>query len=173
MATNDQFSKRRSLLKFAGSALGAAVLAPIATLIPATVRAAWKDLGKDAVPPVEDIDSTMKRLFGDRKIEYPDGAIELIVPNVAENGAVVPAQADLLTELKDGQYVKAAYLIVDKNKRPLAVTFNYTEQTGFGHAAAYLRMGQTSWIKAIFELNDGTLIGAQKETKVVVGGCGG
>jgi sulfur-oxidizing protein SoxY len=164
---------RRTMLKYSGGVLGGLILSPIAAFLPGQALAAWKDLDTNAVPPVQGFDETVKRMFGGRTIDYSEGAIKLIVPNVAENGAVVPVQADLLLPLEGSDYVKKIYFIVEKNKRPLAVTFSFTEDTGFGHAAAYLRMGQTSWIHGIVEMKDGTLIGAKKETKVVVGGCGG
>lgn len=133
----------------------------------------WKELGVTSVPPAENVDNTLKRLFGNKQIEYNSTRLNYVTPNVAENGAVVPVKIDLNESIVGGNYVRKIYFIVDKNKRPQALTYEFTPETGFGHASGYLRMGETSWVQGILEFNDGSLLASKKQIKVVVGGCGG
>lgn len=167
---------RRKWVKRLGLATGLVAAAPWLNISAAPVAAAadWASLhGTASIPPAEDGAATITRLYGTRTIEYSDDKIKLTVPNVAENGAVVPTEVELTAPLDKDTYVKRITWIIDKNKRPQTIVFDFTPETGAGYAAAYLRMGQSSWVHAILELSDGKLLGAKKEVKVVAGGCGG
>jgi len=172
MKTLAGMNDRRNALKLMGTGVCGAIFL---SFMPNAARAAgWSELDDKSVPPEEDIDSTLKRLFGNRQVEYVgDDKLKFVAPNVAENGAVVPLEVELLQPIEDGNYVKTIYFVADKNKRPHALTFAFTPETGVGYAAAYLRMGGTSWVRAILEMNNGKLIGTKTEIKVVASGCGG
>lgn len=164
---------RRRTLKFAGGMIGGLAAAPLLSLWSKPTEAAWAKLPMENVPPEEIFETTVKRLFGGRPIEYNNTKVVLTVPNVAENGAVVPTLVEAALGIEGKNYVRNIYLIVDKNKRPHAVTYAFTPETGMGRAAANLRLGGTSWVHAVVEMDDKTLIAAKSEVKVVVGGCGG
>lgn len=167
-------SRRREFCKASGMFMTGLFVAPLATIIPSEVKATeWSKLDDISVPPIENVDQTFARLFGNRKIEYSKTKVSFIAPNVAENGAVVPVMIESKVPISGSNHVKKIYIIVDKNKRPHAATFEFTPETGTGYAAINTRVGKTTWIRAIMEMNDGTLIGGKKEVKVVVGGCGG
>lgn len=160
--------------------LGVIGVSPLLVMFAPWVKASaagsvdWNSLQDTAsVPPAEKVEATMSRLFGTRPIEYTETKLKFTVPNVAENGAVVPSEIELTPVLDKDVYVKQITWIVDKNRRPQTVTFDFTPDTGMGYAATYLRLGQTTNVRAILELSDGKLIGAQREVKVVAGGCGG
>ncbi len=170
--TNVNFSRRQWMTAMGGCAVAALMIPWNQAMAAGAVD--WNSLqGTDSVPPGETADATMTRLYGQRPIEYSEDKLKFTAPNVAENGAVVPSDVELVAPMADGVYVKRITWIVDKNKRPQTVVFDFTPETGSGYAAAYLRMGQTSWVRAILEFSDGTLLGAKKEVKVVTGGCGG
>lgn len=121
--------------------------------------------------PEETAEEAIKRLFGDRTINY-DGRVQLTLPQMAENGRVVPMEVNS-NEFPAGRSVKNIFIIVDKNKRPLSIVYNLKPPTGFGKVSANLRIGGTSIVRAICELDDNSLYGDTKEVPVVVGGCGG
>ena len=169
-----QPTTRRRFLELAGAGACATALSPLAWVAPAHAGVGWAALaGTDSVPPAEGVDATMRRLFGAREVEYSDAKVRLTVPNVAENGAVVPTELELAAPLEPPLYVKRIVWVIDRNKRPHTVMYDLTEETGAGYAAAYVRMGETSRVRGILELSDGRLLGAWKEVAVVTGGCGG
>ena len=167
-------TSRRRFIRLAGTGVCATALAPLVWIAPAHASVSWAALaGTYSVPPAEDVDATIRRLFGTREVEYSDAKVKLTVPNVAENGAVVPTELELLAPPVPPLYVKRIVWVIDRNKRPHTVMYDFTEETGIGYAAAYVRMGETSRVRGVVELSDGRLLGAWKEVAVITGGCGG
>lgn len=146
---------RRLLLQ--GSVAAAALLA-----IPrALLAAAWpeKAFGADTAQ------ASMAELFGTDQ-STPSSAISLTAPEIAENGAVVPITVETTLE-----NVRSVSIVVEKNPRPLAVSFDIPAGT-LPNVACRIKMGQTSPVMAVVKTDDG-LYSASKEVKVTIGGCGG
>ena len=70
-------------------------------------------------------------------------------------------------------YVKNVSLISDKNRRPMNARFSLSPEMGAAVVGTNLRLGESTDVRAVVELNDGTLLMAKQEVKVTVGGCGG
>jgi len=159
---------RRALLRlFAWLGL-AGLLAPVASSRPARAQGMLANLG-----PEEPVDATMKRLFGGRPIKDGTAAIKLELPIIAENGALVPVSVEVASPMTPQSYVKTITIVSDKNRRPMNARFNLTPAMGQAFIATNLRLGETTDVRAIAELSDGTLLMAKREVKVTVGGCGG
>ena len=156
--------QRRSFLRLLGLAGGAAALGIVPSL-----RAA--SLG--AVQPEEQVEATLRRLFGDRTLNAAGDKIKLDLPLIAEDGAVVPIKVESDLPMTANNYVKSIYIITDKNRRPLNARVNFTPDSGRAYFAANLRLGQSGNVRAIAEMNDGTLYMAMQDVKVTLGGCGG
>jgi len=45
--------------------------------------------------------------------------------------------------------------------------------TGLAYVGTNLRLGESTDVRAVAEMSDGTLLAAKREVKVTVGGCGG
>lgn len=160
---------RRALLRALGW-LGASGLA--APLLggpgPARAQGNLANLG-----PEESVDATMKRLFGGRPIKDGSAAIKIELPLIAENGAVVPVSVEVTAPQTPQSYVKSIYIISDKNRRPLNAKFNLTPAVGQAYVGTNLRLGESTDVRAVVEMSDGTLLQAKRDVKVTVGGCGG
>jgi sulfur-oxidizing protein SoxY len=120
--------------------------------------------------PEKAFQSTMARdalneLFGTDQTT-PSGEVTLGAPVIAENGAVVPVSVK--TSL---QGVESISIIVEKNPRPLAISFEFPPET-LPEVACRIKMGETSKVMAVVKTNDG-IFSASKEVKVTIGGCGG
>ncbi len=162
-------TSRRALLTALGALglrelLGSALGRPR----PASAEGKLADLG-----PEETVDATMKRLFPGRAIKDGGDSIKIDLPLIAENGAVVPIAVDINAPMTPLHYVKAIYVISDRNRRPLNVTFNLTPAMGRAYVGTNLRLGETTDVRAVVEMSDGGLLQARREVKVTVGGCGG
>jgi sulfur-oxidizing protein SoxY len=160
---------RRALLRALGW-LGASALAlpRLGAPRPAQAQGNLASLG-----PEESVDATMKRLFGGRPIKDGSSVIKLELPLIAENGAVVPMTLEVATPQTPQSFVKAVYVISDKNRRPLNVKFNLTPAVGQAYVGTNLRLGESTDVRAVAEMSDGTLLEAKRGVKVTVGGCGG
>ena len=159
---------RRTLLGALAVVGLAGVSAPL--LAPGAVQAQGT-LG--ALQPEEKVEATMKRLFGSRPIKDGSSAIKLDIPLIAENGAVVPVTVEVQSPMTPADYVKHIYIISDKNRRPMNAKFTLTPAMGTALVGANVRLGETTDVRAVAELSDGTLLMAKREVKVTVGGCGG
>jgi sulfur-oxidizing protein SoxY len=160
---------RRALL----GALGALGLAGLVGPLPGSPRPVSAQGNLANLGPEESVDATMKRLFAGRPIKDGAASIKLELPLIAENGAVVPLTVDVAAPMTPQNYVKAIYIISDKNRRPLNVKFNLTPAMGQAYVGTNLRLGETTDVRAVVEMSDGTLLQAKSEVKVTVGGCGG
>ncbi|OGK98736.1 MAG: thiosulfate oxidation carrier protein SoxY [Candidatus Rokubacteria bacterium RIFCSPHIGHO2_02_FULL_69_13] len=159
---------RRTLLRaLAVAGLGGAA----APLLGAGAVTAQGTLG--ALQPEEKVEATMKRLFGGRPIKDGSGAIKIDMPLIAENGAVVPITVEVQSPMTPANYVKHIYIISDKNRRPMNARFTLTPAMGTALVGANVRLGETTDVRAVAELSDGSLLMAKREVKVTVGGCGG
>lgn len=153
--------KRRTLLKgtLAASAVGMAIGTGLLT--PRTVLAAWPKEAFDA----KSVDAALTGLFGGTQLEGSD-KIKIKVPDIAENGAVVPVSVE--TDLSG---VEAISIVAEKNASPL--TSSYTLGSGAeGFIATRIKLGKTSSVIAVVKAG-GKLYSTGKEVKVTIGGCGG
>ena len=113
----------------------------------------------------------MKKLFGDRKML--DGKIKLDVPQIAENGLVVPVNIDVESPMTETDYVKSVHIFADGNPLPGIASYKFSPACGKASAATRMRLSQTQNVICVAEMSNGTLHMAKAEVKVTIGGCGG
>jgi len=107
----------------------------------------------------------LKELLGTDKSSVSD-QIELKVPEIAENGAVVPVSVNTTLE-----NVESISIVVKKNPRPMAATFEILPGT-LPKLACRIKMAETSDVIAVIKTSNG-IYSTSKEVKVTIGGCGG
>lgn len=93
--------------------------------------------------------------------------IHIKVPEIAENGAVVP-----ITVSSTLENIATIAILVDNNPTPLTSNFTLSENTP-AHVSTRVKMAQTSNVTAILSTRDGKHFSASKTIKVTIGGCGG
>lgn len=113
----------------------------------------------------------IKKLYGDKK--FDSGKIKLDVPEIAENGLVVPVNVDVESPMTDADYVKAVHVFADGNPLPGIVSYKFTPACGKASASTRMRLAQTQNIICIAEMSNGKLHMAKANVKVTIGGCGG
>jgi sulfur-oxidizing protein SoxY len=165
MSHPERISRRRMLGTLGALGIGGATGA-LTLAVPR--RAAAQTLGVH-----ESVEAGLKRLFGGRPLKDGAGVVKLEVPLIAENGAVVQATVEVQSPMTPADHVKAIYIISDKNRRPMNAKFTLTPLTGAAVIGTNLRLGETTDVRAIAELGNGSLLQAKREVKVTVGGCGG
>lgn len=126
---------------------------------------------KIAVADERTVADEIKKLYGDKKFE--SSKIKLDVPEIAENGLVVPVTVDVESPMTDQDYVKAVHVFADGNPLPGIVSYRFTPACGKASASTRMRLAQTQNIVCIAEMSNGNLHMAKASVKVTIGGCGG
>ena len=154
MSTVLNKKSRRQFISAGSLAALAAVLAP---------RMAFAD--------VKDVAEEIKKAFGDKAPGA--GKVKLDVPQIAENGLVVPVNVEVESPMTPDDYVKAVHIFADGNPMPRVVTYRFTPECGRASASTRMRLAQTQNVICIAEMSNGALYSARSEIKVTIGGCGG
>ena len=166
-ASSPNFS-RRACLKF--FAVGA-------TLFPGAPEFFWRSraeaqAGSPGLPlPDELVAATLKRLFGDRKLNPADGKIKLDVPVIAEDGGNVAIAVDADLPVAGAARAQHMYIIADKNRRPMLAKFSFSSDSGKASIATSIRLATSTDVRAVIEMSDGTLYAASKSVRVTISGC--
>jgi len=145
---------RRGALRVGAMAALAAYLAP---------RMAFADAAA--------LEAALKKLFGDKKPAA--GKIKLDIPEIAENGLVVPVTISVESPMTDADYVKAVHIFADGNPQPEVVSYHFTPACGNASASTRMRLAQTQNVVCFAEMSDGSLYSTSAQVKVTIGGCGG
>ncbi|MBR3190247.1 thiosulfate oxidation carrier protein SoxY [Bosea sp. (in: a-proteobacteria)] len=113
----------------------------------------------------------IKKLYGDKPMA--SGKIKLDVPEIAENGLVVPINVEIESPMTEADYVKAVHVFAEGNPQPGVVSYQFTPACGKASAATRMRLAQTQDIICVAEMSNGALHTAKANIKVTIGGCGG
>ena len=98
--------------------------------------------------------------------------VKLTVPEIAENGAVVPVKVEVDNPMEESNYVKAIHVLSTKNGNSRCADIMLTPLNGRGYFATRVKLGATQDIVALVELSNGTFMRSAKSVKVTIGGCG-
>ncbi|MEN9461455.1 MAG: hypothetical protein RIS84_1475 [Pseudomonadota bacterium] len=133
-----------------------------AAVLPFSAMADWPKAAFEA----KTVEDAIMALLGS-----PDtlvsSAITIEVPEIAENGAVVPVKVNSTLPK-----VESIVLISEKNPIPLIAHFKFESDAVQPFVATRIKMGETSNVVAVLK-SEGKLYVARKEVKVTIGGCGG
>ena len=152
---------RRENLKAMGG-LGVLALSLAAGLIKTTIAAAaeWNKAAFEG----NKLPEVLKALGASTPVESKD--IEIIAPEIAENGAVVPITIN--SKLPNTQNIS---VMVEKNPNLLSASFDIPDGTD-PYIITRVKMAETSNVNVLVKA-DGKYYVASKEIKVTLGGCGG
>ena len=153
--------KRRNFIK---SVFGASVVA--VTLTPVSIMAEGKKGGNKL-----SYDEAEKVITGGKGATDSD-KIKLTVPEIAENGAVVPVKVMVDNPMEEANYVKAIHVLATKNGNSRCADVMLSPLNAKGYFATRIKLGGTQNVVALVELSNGTFIKTAKSVKVTIGGCG-
>jgi len=110
-------------------------------------------------------------LFQTRPISTAaDAVIVLEVPPRAEDAAVVPLAIRTRFAQSTSRYIDKLYLIIDNNPSPVSAIFQFTPGSGRADIETRVRIDEYTHVRAIAELNDGSLFMTTRWVKAS-GGC--
>ena len=98
--------------------------------------------------------------------DVTEGGIDLIAPEIAENGNTVPI------EVSAPGAVEIA-LFAAGNPTPAVATFKFGPMAGARSGSTRIRLAKTQEVIAIAKMEDGTFRQVSATVKVTIGCCGG
>lgn len=142
--------------------LGAGAVAAIAPFLAGQVLAqgapqAWEE--------------ALKKIVGDA--QPTEGRVTFELPEIAENGNMVPFTISVDSPMTEKEHVKAIHVISTANPQPGVATFRFTLLSGKASVASRMRLAQTQEVIGLAELGDGKFLMTRRSVKVTIGGCGG
>lgn len=115
--------------------------------------------------------STLKQqFFGERVIDENRPLISIEAPKRAANPALVPIRISSRIKQTDERFVERVYLFIDQNPVPLAAKFTFSPDSGRADLSLRIRVNEYSKVRAVAEINDGSLSMASRFVKAT-GGC--
>lgn len=127
-----------------------------------------------AVPAFAQSDETWTSLkpdiFGDRAIADGTDILSIDAPMRAEDAAVVPVTVHALKPQAGETAIKAITLVVDENPAPVAAAISFGPAAATAAFSTRLRVNSYGYIRAIAEMNDGSLRMVKRFVKAS-GGC--
>lgn len=109
-------------------------------------------------------------IFGEKSISVSSKIIELDAPFRAEDAAVVPISIRSKILQVPEKYIKKIYLLIDKNPTPVAGIFSVSQKVGKADIETRIRLEEYTYVRAVAELNDGSLHMDHKYVRAS-GGC--
>lgn len=116
-------------------------------------------------------DTAVKAITNGKEVKYSD-KVKLIVPEIAENGAVVPIKVNIESPMTEADHVKAIHVLSTKNANARCADVMLTPMNAEGYFATRIKLGGTQDVVALVELSDGSFLRVSKSVKVTIGGCG-
>lgn len=146
--------KRRTLLRYGAAAAALLAMTPLRAL-----AAIWNKPAFEAQKP----DGALQGLG----IASSEGSadIELVAPQVAENGAIV--QIEVTSRIPG---TEAIAILVEKNPTPLVANFMFANGAE-PYVVTRIKMAETSELKAIIKAG-GKYYSTTRMVEVALGGCG-
>jgi sulfur-oxidizing protein SoxY len=111
-------------------------------------------------------------IFGSKAATIKDGddLMSMDAPMRAEDAAVVPITVRALKPQAGETAIKAITLVIDENPAPVAATVSFGPAAATASFSTRLRVNNYSFIRAVAEMNDGSLRMIKKFVKAS-GGC--
>lgn len=99
------------------------------------------------------------------------GRVKLVLPELAENGNVVSLAVTVDSPMTADDYVRAIYIISDKNPIADVIRFHLTPRAGRAKVSTNIRLATTQVVTALAETNTGTFWSTQVEVIVTLAAC--
>lgn len=145
---------RRDFLKWTGVGAVALSMTPFAV---------------EATP--DQVAEALAKLIG--KTPLKEGRISITLPEIAENGSVVPLAVEVAGPMNADDYVKAIHIFADGNPLPDVASYYLGPNNGKARISLRIRLLKTQKIVFVAETSKGEAFTARQQVKVTLGGCGG
>ena len=100
-----------------------------------------------------------------------EGLIEATVPDIAEDGSMVPVSFLVNCSMKNDDYPKTVHVIGMVNPTPEVARYHFTPACGEAAVVFRCRMHASSYLSFIANMADGTVGMTQRFVSVTASGC--
>ena len=163
--------ERRNFIKNIMAVSAVAVTVPNSLLAEDTAKAKVSKAPAVKGPNDMPLADAIKAITDGKEVKESD-KIKLTVPEIAENGAVVPVKVEVESPMTEEDYVKSIHILNTKNSNSRCADIMLTPANGKAYFSTRVKLAETQEIVTIVELSDGTFMKAGKSIKVTIGGCG-
>lgn len=118
----------------------------------------------------ESLAQALKESFGDRPLV--PGRVKLDMPQLVENGNVVPVTIEVQSPMSASDYVSRIFLFAERNPLPRMVEFQLGPHNGRARVAMRVRVASPQHLLAVAQMNDGSLWSATAQIDVTSAACG-
>lgn len=122
-----------------------------------------------AIGEPEDADAAIREIFGDRPIR--DGKVTVTLPPIAENGNSVAVSVSVDSPMTERNHVRQIAIISPRNPLAEIARFQLGPRAGRAEVSTRMRMAGTQTVRAIAEMNDGSLWRGTASTVVTLAAC--
>jgi sulfur-oxidizing protein SoxY len=122
-----------------------------------------------AVASPRDAELAIAEVFGERPVRQ--GRVEVKIPPITENGYTVPLSIDVDSPMSVEDHVVRIAVFAEENPLPLLARFELGHRAGRAMVQTRIRMADSQRIRAVAEMNDGTLWSGYAFSIVTLGAC--
>jgi len=105
--------------------------------------------------------------------EPVEDKVTLELPEVAENGNLVPFTVAVDYEMTGTDYIRALHVIGTANPAPQIASFYFTPLASVARASSRMRLSDTQEVIALAQTSGGAFFIGRRRVEVVVPCCGG
>ncbi len=116
-----------------------------------------------------DVDAAILERFGDRKIDV--GRVAVTLPPISENGYSVALTIEVDSPMTDSDHVVRVGVFAEENPLPQIAEYQMGPQTGKARIETRVRLGGSQRVRAIAEMNDGSLWSGYDFSVVTLAAC--
>ena len=120
--------------------------------------------------PTAQFQAAYKKFTGDT--EPAVGPVKLELPDLAENGNMVPFTISVASPMTLIDHVKTLTIFSTGNPQPVIATFHFTPGSGRVLVSGRLRLARTQDVIVVAQLSTGRMIKGTTKVAVTIGGCG-
>jgi len=131
----------------------------------------WPSASADEASEIEDWQRLLDAILGGK--EAVEDKVTLDLPEVAENGNLVPFTVAVDYPVTGTDFIQAIHIIATNNESPPVASFYFTPFSGAARASSRMRLADTADIIALAQTSGGAFYMGRRRVEVVVGCCGG
>ena len=118
-----------------------------------------------------DLNAAIEAVTGGKPVKE-SSKIKLEVPEIAENGRVVPVKVTIDSPMTKADYIKTINVFSSKNGNARCANIFLTPANGEAYFSTRIKLGGTQDVIVVAETSKGEFIKLAKNVKVTIGGCG-
>lgn len=118
----------------------------------------------------ESLAQALKETFGERSIA--PGRVKFDLPQLVENGNVVPITIEVESPMSAADYVSRIFLFSERNPLPRMVEFRLGPHNGRARVATRVRVAAPQHLLVVAQMSDESLWSATAQIDVTAAACG-